>query len=124
MKYPKLSCELDRRRKICPDDLKLLKKLRRTGLSYQKIGDETKFHPSTIYYQLNPKYYKKLLARNAKLNHVRYYTNKKFHDHCNKSSNETQKRRRAAGDTAFLKYMKINLKRFLKNHPNYYRRKR
>jgi len=42
MKYPKLKCEERKNTVVCSRDIKKMKKLRKSGLSYKQIGESLK----------------------------------------------------------------------------------
>lgn len=59
MQYPKLSCQLDQRSKVCGDDKKEIRKLHKQGLSLSKIGEMFNLSKTQVYWISNKKAYDK-----------------------------------------------------------------
>jgi len=60
MQYPKMSCQLDQRTKVCGDDRKEIRKLRKKGLSLSKIGEMFNLSGVSVHWITNTNAYDKL----------------------------------------------------------------
>jgi len=56
LEYPRISCSVDKRKKICVDKKKQILEYRKQGLSYVKIAKIMNVSQNTVLYHANPQY--------------------------------------------------------------------
>ena len=68
MKYPRLPANLDRRRKLMPEDIKKIRKLRKSGVNVCIIAIKFKVSTTLIYYWTNEKLRQRIIKRASEAN--------------------------------------------------------
>ncbi len=122
MKYPQVSCELDKRIKICNKDMKKIIKLAKKGKSITDISKIYKVSFTTIKRIIDPKYEKHYYELMKKYIKKRYAEDGEFRDKLKKQVTKNIKKR-SAEDEKFrrwrldyiLEYQKIPKNRDRRN---------
>ena len=106
-KYPRMSCEMNRRKKICNDDEKIIQKLYSQGTKLIEIAKKFNVNISTIYIHTHPKALKKQREYQKKYHRNRYHNDSDFRDRIKK---QTAKNilRRFHSDPVFHKFVYSN----------------
>lgn len=115
MKYPKLSCEMNKRTKLCGNDIKTIQKLRDKGWTYPKIAKKFHIHWTTAWKRLHPKSYKINLETSRVNNYLRYHSDKKFRERAIKYS-ITRNQRRYDEDPEYRKFRADHHRRWRQNN--------
>ena len=84
MKYPRLKPELDDRKKLMPNDILEIKRLRKKGIGLQKIADIFGVSNSTIFYHTNRNYNEMIKREATETSKIFYHNNKEYCRRCGK----------------------------------------
>lgn len=72
LKYPRLSCSMDKRKKICDSDVKKILKLHKNGMMIKDIAKKFNVSYNTILRKVNPKFYQEQLVKSRVRDRKRY----------------------------------------------------
>ncbi len=103
LKYPRLSCENDKRIKICESEVKGILKLYKDGMMIKDIAKKHNVDYNTILRRINPKSYQKQLANFRVFSRKKYASDPKYRESQQKDVNKYIKKRRDT-DPKFKKY--------------------
>ena len=123
MKYPKIKCALNKKNKICKEDIPNIKKLRTQGWQFNNIANLYGVSRHTIYYIFNPKQYQKDSKKRRKYFIDKYNNDKKFKENQIKQCNENNQKRYNE-DSEYRKYCKSLYKKWYKENKDHHKAKR
>jgi len=109
MKYPRLSPELDRRRKLMPDDIRDIRLERERGRTLKYLAKKFNVTIIAIFYWTNENYRQKILERSKHQNKNRK-TQNKYHQESKKYIRNV--------NPAFKEYQKEQSKKHYNKHKN------
>ncbi len=112
--YPPLSCKLDRRIKLCDDDIKKIIKLRNNGVRVVVIAEMYRVQPKTIYMIISPEKAEKDIRRISKIQKKRYAEDPEYRKYIQERNRINKK---------YLKANNPKLKEWTRNYDRIYRQK-
>ena len=116
LKYPRISCELDRRFKLCNKDVKKIITLRNKGKTYKFISKKFKVNSGTIWRVVNQNKNKKYIKAMCETNKKRYAESEEFRNYTKENTRKNQKIRRSQ-NKKLRDWESVYKKEWAKNNP-------